>query len=402
MQQPSIATPANLNHADIETVEISGIGRICRNQLVSLWQAVTAEENLEDRAGELMDLTQMNVQQLRQLHGTLNDMCGVQAAPVAAPTTPSLGRPRLSPIWRINEAAFQRLVCVGKPWRGLECAICCQDIVEVNAVTLPCASVGCASFFHARCIRPWLERRPNCPLCRADAAELVVQDPSVCDSNAGSRHATSGAISNAVSSARFFSNLCRLQASQNARQVLPSASGSVIVGLFNQAGPRVIQRGDLLSWLRENDGFEDQHGSNNANNSSSSGSLLTRPAVSVESVLEHRVPRRPVSASSCGRLSQNSADDATRFAKMRLSQRPVQAHSAMASTLRTGLHGGTLRLLHHAQSQMHDTRSAPHRLLQKPLLVGGSEGARLNARLVMPLGRTTSLPVLAASGRGSS
>eukprot|EP00929_Paragymnodinium_shiwhaense_P033636 TRINITY_DN18436_c0_g1_i2.p1 TRINITY_DN18436_c0_g1~~TRINITY_DN18436_c0_g1_i2.p1 ORF type:complete len:685 (-),score=131.92 TRINITY_DN18436_c0_g1_i2:207-2261(-) len=64
-----------------------------------------------------------------------------------------------------------------------ECAICCERIMPAaivlperdpgGAVALPCSDRGCRSFFHSQCIRPWLEKNPNCPLCRRNLGKLV-------------------------------------------------------------------------------------------------------------------------------------------------------------------------------------------------------------------------------------
>lgn len=75
--------------------------------------------------------------------------------------------------WRIHEVAFRKL---SKPAvetsKDRDCAICFQPI-QAMAVALPCTARGCQSFFHGVCIRQWLVRNPNCPLCRGDLKELV-------------------------------------------------------------------------------------------------------------------------------------------------------------------------------------------------------------------------------------
>ena len=45
-----------------------------------------------------------------------------------------------------------------------DCAVCLMEFKEGDIVTpLPC---NIKHFFHRRCIRDWLERTPQCPLCK--------------------------------------------------------------------------------------------------------------------------------------------------------------------------------------------------------------------------------------------
>jgi hypothetical protein len=44
------------------------------------------------------------------------------------------------------------------------CAICCG-----HAITFA-AELSCGHKFHRRCIKTWLQQKPSCPLCRANAA----------------------------------------------------------------------------------------------------------------------------------------------------------------------------------------------------------------------------------------
>mmetsp|Transcript_66865 Transcript_66865/g.157548 ORF Transcript_66865/g.157548 Transcript_66865/m.157548 type:complete len:674 (+) Transcript_66865:58-2079(+) len=73
--------------------------------------------------------------------------------------------------WRVKEAGFQALLVKAVP--KAECSICCDWLEEEDVVVLPCQARGCGSYFHARCIRPWLERNPSCPLCRESVVDLV-------------------------------------------------------------------------------------------------------------------------------------------------------------------------------------------------------------------------------------
>jgi len=51
-----------------------------------------------------------------------------------------------------------------------QCVICCSDFEAGELLSkLP----GCGHLFHGRCIRTWLERAANCPICRCDLCRAV-------------------------------------------------------------------------------------------------------------------------------------------------------------------------------------------------------------------------------------
>ncbi|GFS62531.1 e3 ubiquitin-protein ligase TTC3 [Nephila pilipes] len=60
--------------------------------------------------------------------------------------------------WGITE------VDSSKQWLGSvvdECAICCEEMTSRTAY-----KVDCNHYFHLRCIRKWLEKKSDCPICR--------------------------------------------------------------------------------------------------------------------------------------------------------------------------------------------------------------------------------------------
>merc|ERR1712232_157881 len=95
-----------------------------------------------------------------------------------APPSPALqsyGRQSDSP-WKIDEVAFRTLTAIcAAHVPAHDCAICCQALAgdAHEWIALPCIEHGCQPFFHSRCVRPWLEQNPNCPLCRRTFDALV-------------------------------------------------------------------------------------------------------------------------------------------------------------------------------------------------------------------------------------
>lgn len=75
--------------------------------------------------------------------------------------------------WQVTDNALLQIKTRGKSAaQEQECAICFLPIKD-DPAALPCLKKGCSSFFCLECIRPWLEKNPSCPLCRADCKNLV-------------------------------------------------------------------------------------------------------------------------------------------------------------------------------------------------------------------------------------
>lgn len=75
--------------------------------------------------------------------------------------------------WQVTDNALLQIKTRGKSApQDQECAICYLPIND-DPAALPCLKKGCSSFFCLDCIRPWLEKNPSCPLCRADCKNLV-------------------------------------------------------------------------------------------------------------------------------------------------------------------------------------------------------------------------------------
>lgn len=75
--------------------------------------------------------------------------------------------------WQVTDNALLQIKTRGRSApQDQECAICYLPIDD-DPAALPCLKKGCSSFFHLECIRPWLEKNPSCPLCRADCKNLV-------------------------------------------------------------------------------------------------------------------------------------------------------------------------------------------------------------------------------------
>eukprot|EP00747_Dinoflagellata_sp_TGD_P181588 gnl/TRDRNA2_/TRDRNA2_35469_c0_seq1.p1 gnl/TRDRNA2_/TRDRNA2_35469_c0~~gnl/TRDRNA2_/TRDRNA2_35469_c0_seq1.p1 ORF type:complete len:879 (+),score=128.03 gnl/TRDRNA2_/TRDRNA2_35469_c0_seq1:76-2712(+) len=187
-------------------VDVPGIGSVSRRQLQQL-EAVVAGDANSPVGDDLPDLSQMTDDQLVSLESSMNarrgsaDELARATALHQAATSLSLRTSHMLHLvlrmaaglmledeapdvqgeaWKINEDAWDRLVAVSKSPDGQECAICCESLTEASSsgslVALPCSEHSCQSFFHSDCIRGWLQRKPNCPLCRAECKELVVPD----------------------------------------------------------------------------------------------------------------------------------------------------------------------------------------------------------------------------------
>jgi len=217
---------------DDEVLDIPGVGPMSRRQLRNL-EAVLNGNDLDPSSGDdLPDLSGLNVRQLEVLEaalatgdldqfvpssararatGGLESSWATAMIPPRTPSTPGsqrqleasepdlvldgsasfLQRPGSSETrgetrgegtgpqkqWQVDEAALSACKVDSAALAGEhECSICCQE-VEADAIALPCRKRGCRSVFHGICIRPWLERRPSCPLCRAEFEELVSPMP---------------------------------------------------------------------------------------------------------------------------------------------------------------------------------------------------------------------------------
>lgn len=160
-----------------DVVNVPELGPVPRQHLESLAAFLNGAPN-SAIVGSLPDLRRLDSHQLQRvvafLDGRLRDR---GEDPERALEGPAQSREQ----WHIDEAAFRSLVArTHHAPDGQECAICCQTVCysKIGTVSLPCRAHGCGSFFHISCIRPWLERNPNCPLCRRGLDDLVRSSPS--------------------------------------------------------------------------------------------------------------------------------------------------------------------------------------------------------------------------------
>lgn len=186
-----------------DMIEVPGIGPLPRQQLANL-EALLNGEDVATGAENLPDLGGLSSSQLESLEAELsrglmsrseterpragtNDSRPPQE-PAGDPQvlnqqaeTPQRQPPLMpreaanstSSAWRLKEAALEALIVEVKVVPPLECSICCEMLESREVVALPCETRGCGSYFHAECIRPWLERNPSCPLCRDALPQLV-------------------------------------------------------------------------------------------------------------------------------------------------------------------------------------------------------------------------------------
>ena len=61
--------------------------------------------------------------------------------------------------------------CQVKPWQAASshklepCSICCMEMTESPEVI----QIYCGHKFHKGCLKPWLERKEECPMCKHGA-----------------------------------------------------------------------------------------------------------------------------------------------------------------------------------------------------------------------------------------
>lgn len=190
-------TPSQVNS---DFVEVPGVGPMSRQQLANLEallngdDAGTRAENLPDLSAlsstEATEPAESHVRGSNEEESVMPPQETEHRAESSQPprgdphvlnrqaATPQRQPPELMPreapgnvAWRLKEAALEALLVKVVP--ETECSICCELLPTKEVVALPCETRGCGSYFHAECIRPWLERNPSCPLCRDTLPQLV-------------------------------------------------------------------------------------------------------------------------------------------------------------------------------------------------------------------------------------
>mmetsp|Transcript_16487 Transcript_16487/g.27245 ORF Transcript_16487/g.27245 Transcript_16487/m.27245 type:complete len:573 (+) Transcript_16487:35-1753(+) len=186
-----------------DMIEVPGIGPLPRQQLANL-EALLNGQDVATGAENLPDLGALSSSQLQSLEAELSRGLLSRSDSERLATGANESRPPQEPAgdpevlnhqaerpqgmmammpplprqaanstsaWRLKEAALEALIVKVVP--RLECSICCEMLESMEVVALPCETRGCGSYFHAECIRPWLERNPSCPLCRDALPQLV-------------------------------------------------------------------------------------------------------------------------------------------------------------------------------------------------------------------------------------
>eukprot|EP00913_Durusdinium_trenchii_P000263 g238.t2 len=184
-------TPSQVNS---DFVEVPGVGPMSRQQLANL-EALLNGDDAGTRAENLPDLSALSSTQLEHLEAQLSRGLVSSSTEATEPAESHVrgsneeesvmppqdcltGHDRSNVAWRLKEAALEALLVKVVP--ETECSICCELLPTKEVVALPCETRGCGcliaevrSYFHAECIRPWLERNPSCPLCRDTLPQLV-------------------------------------------------------------------------------------------------------------------------------------------------------------------------------------------------------------------------------------
>mmetsp|Transcript_16478 Transcript_16478/g.37061 ORF Transcript_16478/g.37061 Transcript_16478/m.37061 type:complete len:513 (-) Transcript_16478:113-1651(-) len=181
--------------ADDDMVFVPEVGQLRRQQLRQLEAFLRGPPDARVDLQNMPDLSGFSSQQLERLDSWLSSAEGLALRNLSSRTlAPLEGQPTshrqaqdrasssaargTTAMWIVEDEVFASLASDAEAmlqqekWAEHECPICCQAVVD-DAFALPCARKGCMSMFHGNCIRPWLERQPSCPLCRAEFRHLV-------------------------------------------------------------------------------------------------------------------------------------------------------------------------------------------------------------------------------------
>lgn len=153
-------------HCGSDFVEEGEAGRIALEEVVH-WLA-------EDEDVPSYDTTEVRIAQLLgELHehlalveGVHDVMSGLVESEVQTPKSLAAPKEVLDAVRnvRLDPATLRRMR------QTPQCVVCCADFEpEEHLVELP----GCGHLFHSECIRGWLGRAANCPICRCDLCEAV-------------------------------------------------------------------------------------------------------------------------------------------------------------------------------------------------------------------------------------
>lgn len=128
-----------------------------------------AASSTEARIARLLEDLHEHLAMVEGLHGS---MARVMEA-VDGEATPQLEPAPREVMDAIREVTLDHVV-LNEMKQTPQCVICCSDF-EVNGDGLS-QLPGCGHLFHAACIRQWLDRAANCPICRCDLRQAVGVD----------------------------------------------------------------------------------------------------------------------------------------------------------------------------------------------------------------------------------
>jgi len=149
--------------------------------------AESAMNSTEVRIAQLLEDLRAHLEMVEGLHESMRRAIDASAAEEAAARQAVHPAPS-----EVLEAI--NLVCLDcSVLRSLrqaaQCVICCADWEAGEELArLP----GCGHLFHPGCVREWLSHAGNCPICRCDLKEAVV-DAEPCPAAASSSVATEAA-----------------------------------------------------------------------------------------------------------------------------------------------------------------------------------------------------------------
>jgi len=152
-------------HCDSGFVEESANAMALAQAVQWLVSEDRGANSMEVRIARLLDDLREHLASVDGLHSSMAITMDIPATPKLEPA-PLEVRNGISEVRMDNQTAQEMR-------QTAQCVICCSDFEAGEMLSqLP----GCSHLFHSGCIRQWLERAANCPICRCDLRQAVGMD----------------------------------------------------------------------------------------------------------------------------------------------------------------------------------------------------------------------------------
>jgi len=151
----------------------------------------------EARIARLLDDLHAHLEMVEGLHESMRRAMNAEA-----------DRPHLDPASDEVLNAIQRIQLDAAMLKSMrqtaQCVVCCADFeVGETLSQLP----GCGHLFHDTCVRQWLERAANCPICRCNLMETVASGTAAADDSEDANQLSAATGAHALTLSRAQSSL---------------------------------------------------------------------------------------------------------------------------------------------------------------------------------------------------